>query len=270
LTPRRMKLSRGAPHDSIAHTPVCRCGRRPPQCCRWRRRRSREVSARDLDARLGVSRGSAPVGVVVGVVLTHPRGSHLRKRVSPTEPMPVATHSTSSTTPDFRRCHTRGHRSSHTLHEHDAHLYSPSGQGTRAGLPRWGTVPSRVPVSINTFQNKNFKVKGSPAHVAQIHACGKLAPLSHWLCGGCHVADRWRSWAAATKSTKQMLSMPSLDGVIRGGWLHKRGGSHGGRTNWKRRWFILVSSTTWRPGTTRRRAAAFCCTAATSARRTRR
>eukprot|EP00966_Prymnesium_polylepis_P157873 3648729-Prymnesium_polylepis.1 len=30
-------------------------------------------------------------------------------------------------------------------------LYSHSGQGIRAGLPRWGTVPSRVPVSINTF-----------------------------------------------------------------------------------------------------------------------
>eukprot|EP00966_Prymnesium_polylepis_P186031 4311819-Prymnesium_polylepis.1 len=30
-------------------------------------------------------------------------------------------------------------------------LYSPSGQGIRAGLSRWGIVPSCVPVSINTF-----------------------------------------------------------------------------------------------------------------------
>eukprot|EP00966_Prymnesium_polylepis_P063680 1476860-Prymnesium_polylepis.1 len=56
-----MKLSRRPPHDSIAHAPVCRCGRPPPQCCRWRRHRSREVSARDYDARLGVPRRSALV-----------------------------------------------------------------------------------------------------------------------------------------------------------------------------------------------------------------
>eukprot|EP00966_Prymnesium_polylepis_P289774 6693189-Prymnesium_polylepis.1 len=56
-----MKLSRGAPHDSNAQSAVCRCGRRPPQWCRWRRHRSREVRARDLDARMGVPRGSAPV-----------------------------------------------------------------------------------------------------------------------------------------------------------------------------------------------------------------
>ena len=44
----------------------------------------------------------------------------------------------------------------------------------------------------------------------------------------------------ATKSTKHALILPSRDGIVREGWLHKRGGSHGGRTNWKRRWFILV------------------------------
>eukprot|EP00966_Prymnesium_polylepis_P061425 1425252-Prymnesium_polylepis.1 len=33
-------------------------------------------------------------------------------------------------------------------------LYSHSGQGIRAGLSRWGTVPSRVPVSINEFPQK--------------------------------------------------------------------------------------------------------------------
>eukprot|EP00966_Prymnesium_polylepis_P075072 1741368-Prymnesium_polylepis.1 len=38
-----MKLSRHPPHDSNAHSAVCRCGRRPLQCCRWRRHRSREV-----------------------------------------------------------------------------------------------------------------------------------------------------------------------------------------------------------------------------------
>ena len=49
------------------------------------------------------------------------------------------------------------HRTSLTAHEHDAHLYSPSGQGICAGLSRWGTAPSRVPASINKFpQKKKF------------------------------------------------------------------------------------------------------------------
>ena len=30
--------------------------------------------------------------------------------------------------------------------------------------------------------------------------------------------------------------------ILKEGWLHKKGGSHGGRTNWKRRWFILSPS----------------------------
>lgn len=34
--------------------------------------------------------------------------------------------------------------------------------------------------------------------------------------------------------------LPSRDAIVREGWMYKRGGSHGGRTNWKRRWFILV------------------------------
>jgi hypothetical protein len=55
-------------------------------------------------------------------------------------------------------CHTRAH-------EHDANLYSHSGQGTAArhvpACPdaRWGTVPSRVPVSINKFPHKKFRVE---------------------------------------------------------------------------------------------------------------
>eukprot|EP00966_Prymnesium_polylepis_P018468 425340-Prymnesium_polylepis.1 len=56
-----MKLSRRAAHDSTARSPVCSCGRRLPQCCRWRRHRSREVITHDSGARLGVPRGSAPV-----------------------------------------------------------------------------------------------------------------------------------------------------------------------------------------------------------------
>ena len=36
--------------------------------------------------------------------------------------------------------------------------------------------------------------------------------------------------AVATKSTKHALILPSRDGIVREGWLHKRGGSHGGRT----------------------------------------
>ena len=34
--------------------------------------------------------------------------------------------------------------------------------------------------------------------------------------------------------------MPWHKPVVREGWLMKRGGSHGGRTNWKRRWFTLI------------------------------
>eukprot|EP00966_Prymnesium_polylepis_P139205 3216478-Prymnesium_polylepis.1 len=42
LTPHRMKLSRHPPHTSVARSPVCSCGRRLPQCCRWRWHRSHE------------------------------------------------------------------------------------------------------------------------------------------------------------------------------------------------------------------------------------
>jgi hypothetical protein len=35
-------------------------------------------------------------------------------------------------------------------------------------------------------------------------------------------------------------SVPSHLPIVKEGWLFKRGGSHGGRTNWKRRWFMLV------------------------------
>lgn len=34
--------------------------------------------------------------------------------------------------------------------------------------------------------------------------------------------------------------LPSHLPVVREGWLSKRGGSHGGRTNWKKRWFVLL------------------------------
>ena len=34
-------------------------------------------------------------------------------------------------------------------------------------------------------------------------------------------------------------ALPALP-VAKEGWLHKRGGSHGGRHNWKKRWFVLL------------------------------
>eukprot|EP00966_Prymnesium_polylepis_P087477 2024139-Prymnesium_polylepis.1 len=49
-----MKLSRRAPHDSVARSPVCSWRRPPPQCCRWRWHRSRKAKARDYVVRLGV------------------------------------------------------------------------------------------------------------------------------------------------------------------------------------------------------------------------
>ena len=33
--------------------------------------------------------------------------------------------------------------------------------------------------------------------------------------------------------------LPDHTSYIREGWMYKRGGSHGGRANWKRRWFVL-------------------------------
>ena len=36
------------------------------------------------------------------------------------------------------------------------------------------------------------------------------------------------------------MDLPHRESIVREGWMQKRGGSHGGRTNWKRRWFILV------------------------------
>ena len=36
--------------------------------------------------------------------------------------------------------------------------------------------------------------------------------------------------------------LPDHTSYIREGWMYKRGGSHGGRTNWKRRWFALRPS----------------------------
>ena len=80
MTPRRMKLSRRAPHDSIVHPPLCRCGRRPPQCCRWWwRRREWSVSARDPDASSSVPRGSVDRWRGSGGVVT-PRQMKLSRR----------------------------------------------------------------------------------------------------------------------------------------------------------------------------------------------
>ena len=41
-------------------------------------------------------------------------------------------------------------------------------------------------------------------------------------------------------STKTKTALAPGAEVLREGWLHKRGGSHGGRTNWKRRYFRLT------------------------------
>eukprot|EP00966_Prymnesium_polylepis_P020105 463527-Prymnesium_polylepis.1 len=54
-------------------------------------------------------------------------------------PTPVASHSTSSTFFFDYTPVTRGHT-------HCTHLYPPAGQWIRAGLSRWGIVPSCVPV----------------------------------------------------------------------------------------------------------------------------
>ena len=54
------------------------------------------------------------------------------------------------------------HRTSLTAHEHDAHLYSSSGQGICAGLSRWGTAPSRVPASIKELRQVVLQLK--PEH----------------------------------------------------------------------------------------------------------
>jgi hypothetical protein len=63
-----------------------------------------------------------------------------------------------------------GSQVNNTLHEHDAHLYSHSGQGIRAGLSRLGTVPSRVPVSIR-------KKILTPAENADVHVSFQGAEL---------------------------------------------------------------------------------------------
>eukprot|EP00966_Prymnesium_polylepis_P325515 7381495-Prymnesium_polylepis.1 len=42
----------------------------------------------------------------------------------------------------------------------------------RAGLSRWGTVPSRVPVSINNFR-KRFRVNTSRARIHKSRSCIK-------------------------------------------------------------------------------------------------
>eukprot|EP00966_Prymnesium_polylepis_P112957 2612737-Prymnesium_polylepis.1 len=54
VTPRRNQALTPPParHHSIAHSPVSRCGRRPPQRCRWRWHQGREVRARDFDGML--------------------------------------------------------------------------------------------------------------------------------------------------------------------------------------------------------------------------
>ncbi|KAL1523406.1 hypothetical protein AB1Y20_018346 [Prymnesium parvum] len=48
--------------------------------------------------------------------------------------------------------------------------------------------------------------------------------------------------AVSAKSSKHLIVLPNKSDIVREGWLHKRGGSHGGRTNWKRRWFSLAGT----------------------------
>lgn len=49
--------------------------------------------------------------------------------------------------------------------------------------------------------------------------------------------------AAKTNRTSAADALPQNLPVMKEGWLSKRGGSHGGRTNWKRRWFMLMGDT---------------------------
>lgn len=46
--------------------------------------------------------------------------------------------------------------------------------------------------------------------------------------------------AAREPRSGQATDLPSHLPVVREGWMYKRGGSHGGRTNWKRRYFLLL------------------------------
>lgn len=49
------------------------------------------------------------------------------------------------------------------------------------------------------------------------------------------------SGAVAARTGRHSVdSLPMHLPVVREGWLYKRGGSHGGRTNWKRRYFMLL------------------------------
>ena len=48
--------------------------------------------------------------------------------------------------------------------------------------------------------------------------------------------------AVATKAGPDEPLIVAPDSAVKEGWMYKRGGSQGGRTNWKRRWFMLIGS----------------------------
>ena len=41
-------------------------------------------------------------------------------------------------------------------------------------------------------------------------------------------------------SKERNTSLPTSQPIIKQGYMWKRGGNHGGRTNWKKRWFVLL------------------------------
>ena len=93
-------------------------------------------------------------------------------------PTPAAPHSSSSTS--LSTLVTRDHRGSHThLHTSMMHtpLCSPTDQGTRAGLSRWGAVPSARLVVYQNF--RRFPPTTVSDEMSRIHAMRSKAVVPH-------------------------------------------------------------------------------------------